>query len=58
MAGVVPLVDADCDLVVAYLGYCIYDKAVVLLAIVAGNHIEAVAQAEESCHIVLLRCLW
>ena len=56
VVGVVGLIDGHGDLVgvVGHLGDGIDDEAVVLLAVVAGHHVEAVAQLIEGGEVVLV----
>ena len=56
MMGVILLVDADCNSVrsIGYLSNGVDNETVVLFAVVGGDNIQAVADVEQRCHIVLV----
>ena len=60
IVGIVGLVDGHSHPVGfrSELGDRVDDQSVVLLAVVGGDHVQAIADLEQGCHVVLVDCLF
>ena len=56
MVRIISLVDVYCDTVrsICKLGYSVDNQSVILFAVIGGNNIKTVSDAEKCCHIIFI----